>query len=47
MAVNGNLSQVRANFDYTSLEINPGDVEFERFQNAFNTNEDLERQAVL
>ena len=44
---NGNLSQVRIQFDNAPVVINPEDTEFELFRNAFNTNEEYERQELL
>ena len=39
---NGNLSQVRIQFDNNPAVINPGDTEFEQFLNVFNRNEDYD-----
>ena len=45
--VNGNLLQVRVQFDHAPAVINPEDTEFELFQNVFNTSEEYERQELL
>ena len=47
VAANGMLSQVRIQFDHAPVVINPEDTEFELFRNAFNTNEEYERQELL
>ena len=44
---NGNLSQVRIQFDHAPAVINPEDTGFEVFRNFFNTNEEYERQELL
>ena len=45
--VNGILSKVCLQFDNAPVVINPEDTEFELFRNAFNTNEEYERQELL
>ena len=44
---NGNLSQVRIQFDNAPVVINPEDTEFELFRNVFNANEEYEKQELL
>ena len=44
---NGNLSQVRIQFDHVPAVINPEDTGFELFRNYFNTNEEFEGQELL
>ena len=44
---NGNLSQVRIQFDHAPAVINPEDTGFELFRNFFNTNEEFEREELL